>query len=162
MDIVLAGTGHRPPRLRLGYDNASRQLLRQFVKEQLEVLAPARVISGMAQGLDQALAEAALELGIPVTAAVPFAGQESRWPADAQRIYHEILKQTTVETIFPGGYEGWKFTGRDKWMVRNCNKLMALWDGEQKGGTWATVRFARDEGKRIVNIWDAWLVFRGK
>jgi hypothetical protein len=36
----------------------------------------------MARGWDLALAKAAVELGLPLFAAIPFVGQESRWPAE--------------------------------------------------------------------------------
>ena len=160
--MILAGTGHRPPRLNLGYDLASRKLLRDFVCGHLIALKPSKVISGGAQGFDQALAEAALELGIPLVVAAPFEGQEKKWPAEAQRIYRDILSKATVEIVCEGGYAGWKFIKRDQWMILNSNSVIALWDGTKSGGTWETVAFAQKLGREIICVWDEWLAFRGK
>lgn len=156
--FVVAGTGHRPPRLKLGYDSESRHLLREFAREQLRSIEPTEVVSGMAQGWDQALAEAALELNIPFVAAVPFKGQEKKWPTEAQKIFRGILERAVlVQVVCDGSYAPWKFVRRDHWMADRCDGLLALWDGGRSGGTWGTVDYAMKKGKQVVNFWDEWV-----
>ena len=55
----VAGTGHRPNKLG-GYDDDIYQRLVTLAMTYLEETRPKRVISGMALGWDQALAEAAV------------------------------------------------------------------------------------------------------
>jgi hypothetical protein len=38
--------------------------------------------------------------------------------------------------------------------------LVALWDGEKKGGTWGTVRYAGKVGLDVANAWEDWQRFR--
>lgn len=162
--IVLAGTGHRPPRLGLGYDSDSNRLLWKFACEQLEGLAPTTVVSGMAQGWDAALAHAAVSLGIPFIAAIPFEGQESKWPEDARKRYSLLLNRAKeVQIVCPGPYANWKFYERDKRMVDLAGMVLALLDSRpEKSGTRATVDYAFVKGVRTVNCWDDWIAYRGK
>ena len=39
---------------------------------------------------------------------------------------------------------------RDRYMVNNCDVLIAVWDGIEKGGVWETVEYARAIGKPII------------
>jgi hypothetical protein len=80
MPITIAATGHRPDKLVNQYDEASLARLTEFAATCLKQLAPDFVISGMALGWDQAIAEAAVSLDIPLIAEIPFPGQPSRWP----------------------------------------------------------------------------------
>lgn len=153
--MILAGTGHRPQRLG-GYSETVNNKLRKLITKELEKLRPNRVISGMALGFDMALAEAAINLDIMVVAAVPFEGQEEKWPERSQERYHNILKNCeTIEYCSPPGYTPYKLQFRNRWMVDNCDALLALWDGGN-GGTCNCVRYAEEYNKRIINLWDKW------
>lgn len=160
--MIYAATGHRPDKLG-GYDSLVdarlRNLALAFLREQ-EDGVPAMVISGMAQGWDMAWAEAALALGIPLIAAVPFDGQESRWPEPAQKRWRGILDQANnVEVISYGEYAAWKMQVRNRWMVNRCDVLVALWNGAAGGGTANCVEYAQQQRKPIVNLWER---FNGK
>lgn len=74
---IICGTGHRPDKLG-GYSNEVTQKLIRVCRFGLEKLQPSLVISGMALGYDQALAEAAIELKIPFHAYCPCYGQDSK------------------------------------------------------------------------------------
>lgn len=163
--MKITATGHRPPRLGLGYGDADRRTLAGFATC---VLAEMRdrgyrieeAISGMAQGWDQAFASAALSLGIPLVAALPFDGQDQKWPEDARAIYRDMLgRATLVEVVCPGDHANWKFIRRDEWMADRADVVVALWDGEKQGGTWKTVRHATHGGKNVLNVmplWERW------
>lgn len=131
----MAFTGHRPEKLG-GYGPSRLQwAVRGALREALLALNPSLCISGMALGVDQWAAEACLELDIPFVAAVPFAGQESRWPAESQRHYHELLKRAwRVHVVSGGGYAPEKMHTRNEWMVDHCNTLVSVWNGSS-GGT---------------------------
>ena len=88
----------------------------------------------MALGWDQALAVAAVTLGIPLIAAVPFAEQAAAWPEGSQLRYRNLLAEAAeVHTICPPGYAGWKMQQRNNWMVIKSDVLLALWNGTSGG-----------------------------
>jgi uncharacterized phage-like protein YoqJ len=155
--MIIGLTGHRPPRLGLGYTKDDSLFLFKFAVQCLQEEGEiTELISGVAQGWDRAGAEAAYFLCVPVRAAVPFEGQESKWPEQAQEDYRDFLTKCKVVVVSPGGYSNSKFFLRDKYIVDNCHKLLALYDGEEKGGTWQTVKYAKSKGIPIVNCWDKW------
>ncbi len=156
---MLAVTGHRPEKL-LGYGAPAFLHLTRFASSQLRSVKPQTVITGMALGWDQAVAEACCQLGIPFIAAVPFAGQERRWQDPDQKRYTDLLRcAKRVEVTAKGGYEAWKMQRRNQWMVQQCKELLALWDGSA-GGTANCVRYATARKVPIIDCWDEWLKFK--
>lgn len=152
---VLAGTGHRPDKLG-GYGAEVSARLVDLARAALVKYQPDEVISGMALGWDTALALAAIELGIPLTAAVPFEGQERKWRPEQQEVFRAILaRATTVVIVSPGGYAVWKMQVRNEWMVDRATGLLALWNGSG-GGTGNCIEYARTRQVEIVNLWAAW------
>lgn len=140
----VAGTGHRPNKIG-GYDYYApqRQWIRQQVRSKLEDLKPELVISGMALGYDQDLAQVSVEMGLPFVAALPFIGQESQWPKSSQDYYFWLLERAEdVIVVTGGGYSAYKMQVRNEFMVNNCDILLACWDGSD-GGTGNCVKYAR-------------------
>ncbi len=41
---------------------------------------------------------------------------------------------------------------RDKFLVKKSDYMLAVYNGEQRGGTAATVRYAKDSGRKIILI----------
>ena len=162
-DFVLAGTGHRPGKLG-GYNNAEVRLaLTELAAKVIARVRPDYIISGMALGWDQALADAAVAHHIPFIAAVPFKGQESKWPWEAQEQYLWLLDQAEeVQIIGTPGYSAKKMQARNIWMVHQCTALAALWDSKENGGTWNCIRYARKVGKPCISMWKAWEELRSK
>lgn len=151
--MIVAGTGHRPDKLG-GYVTPAKQHLFKFAHDYFRANRPEHIITGMAQGWDFALASAANTLRIPYTCAVPFLGQESRWPKDAQEFYRIMLDGAkNVVVVSDGDYAVWKMQTRNEWMVDNCDTVVALWNGTS-GGTGNCVAYAQKVGKPIINVWD--------
>lgn len=158
--MIIAGTGHRPKKLG-GYEDEIFNRLVKFCEAELRRLSPKKVISGMAIGFDQALAQAAVNLDIPYIAAVPFRGQESKWPGKAVIFYHKLLKQAErVVYVSPGGFAAYKMHLRNGWMVDNCNLLLTLWDGIPSGGTYSCTEYAQQVDRAMVNAWERWVEFK--
>lgn len=150
-----AATGHRPEKLG-GYDEHAFAKLFYFAKDTLTLIQPTTMISGMAQGWDQAIAAAAIELNIKVIAAIPCVGQEKLWPEKAQRFYHALLAKIP-EQVFVSKKPFTKrcMQVRNIWMVDNCEKVLALWD-ETPGGTANCVMYARAIHRPVVNVYEHW------
>lgn len=156
--MIIAGTGHRPDKLG-GYGDDVHDALVSTAHEFLGnhhafVALIERVISGGALGWDQALAEAALRLNLPLTMALPFPGFWSKWPKRSQD-YLELLASQADKIVYvcEEGYAPWKMQERNKWMVDNCSHVLALWNGTD-GGTANCVRYAEKMGKPVINLWE--------
>jgi uncharacterized phage-like protein YoqJ len=159
---VVAVTGHRPDKLG-GYGSAAKIKLLSFAVDQFDRAlrkGPLVVITGMALGWDQAVAQACVIHGIPFHAAIPFVGQEQMWPEESQRLYSDLLKKASKVTIVsPGRYESWKMHRRNEFMVDHCTVLVALWNGSP-GGTASCVSYAERKQTKVVNLWSTWENFR--
>lgn len=153
---TIAVTGHRPEKVG-GHGITARRALGAFAAEQLRLLAPDYVITGMALGWDQAIAAGCVLLGIPFTAAVPFEGQERRWPPEAQERYHRLLsfagQRVVVCDEFTPAVRA--LQKRNEWMVDHAEEVIALWDGSF-GGTHNCITYARKKGVPVTNLWDRW------
>lgn len=157
--MIIAGTGHRPNKLG-GYSLNIRLKLKYLAKDNLMRYKASKVISGMALGWDTALAEAALELNLPLIAAIPFKGQELRWPKESQDLYNDILsKAREVKYISEEGFSSYKMQIRNEWMVNNCDLILALWNGDLSGGTYNCINYAKAklESNKIINLWDTFI-----
>lgn len=154
--MILAGTGHRPSRLG-GYGDDVFSKLVDLGMWAISEYQPSKIISGMAQGWDQALAEAAIRSGCPFVAAIPFTGQESVWPPAAKERYSRLVKSAATAIVITGGdYSAYKMQARNAWMVDNADGILALWNGTS-GGTANCVRYAEANQKPVFNLWDRWV-----
>jgi uncharacterized phage-like protein YoqJ len=152
--MIIAATGHRPDKLG-GYTPEIRENLRRVAREFL-ALHPrvSEAVSGMALGWDQAFAHAAIDLGIPVVAAIPFKGQAARWPEQAQAYYRKLIDRSArVVHVSPlPTFTQDAFQARNEWMVDYSHAIVALWNGSP-GGTANCIDYARASGRTITNLW---------
>jgi uncharacterized phage-like protein YoqJ len=176
MSITVAFTGHRPKDL-FGYrDDAAWQRLRERIAQYLTVLARLNehvtVITGGAQGVDQTAFWASTDVrdamgNLDTQVYVPFAGQESRWLQTgtfSQDEYHRMLSTAdNVNVLHPALDDGDNrqavqlLMARNRAMVDAADILIAVTDMDvskpaSKGGTAATIRYAKSQGKRIEQI----------
>jgi uncharacterized phage-like protein YoqJ len=150
--MIVAGTGHRPDKLG-GYSDDVTNALVHTACDALERLQPETVISGCALGWDQALIAAALHLGIPIMAAVPFTGFDAKWPSQSRARLADLLSRcATVRTVCEPGYAAWKLQKRNEWMVDHCDIVLACWNGTA-GGTANCVGYAKGLGRPVKNAW---------
>lgn len=145
-------TGHRPNKLG-GY--IENNPIANYVKAQLRDVIVNSIkegyttfISGMALGVDMWVAEIVLELRkanpqIKLIAAVPFSGQECKWPSQSQKRWRGIIDQADdVVHVCEAGYSAWKMQKRNEWMVDHAARVVAVWDGTS-GGTGNCVGYAK-------------------
>lgn len=151
----MAGTGHRPKDLGLPPDVPYSSEVVELCRSHVGWFSPTLVISGMALGLDLALAQAAKDEEIPLLAAIPFDGQEERWfNPETRSIYFDLRDYAKeVVVVSPGGYEPWKMQARNRFMVDRCDFLLALWSGRRRGGTFNCLQYAESKHCQMANIW---------
>ena len=154
--MIVCATGHRPNKLG-GYGLDVKTKLEQLAFTWLEEHKPDKAISGMALGWDQAFARAAIELNIPLVAAIPFTGQEQAWPDSSQKEWKRLVDAAyEVVIVSEGGYAAWKMQKRNEWMVDQSDMVLALWDGSS-GGTCNCIKYANKVSRPISNLWTNWL-----
>lgn len=159
--MIVAGTGHRPERILLrdknAYDEDVFGRLVALAQAALKKTSPDAVIAGGALGWDTALADAALSLDLPLFLYIPFEGQERRWPREAQSHYLHLRDHAArIVVCSPGGYTAAKLLRRNEAMVDDADALLALWDGEPRGGTYRTVQYAQEQEKPVWNLYPSW------
>lgn len=128
--------------------------VRRTLREALVTYSATEALSSLAQGTDQLFAEVALELDIPVRAIVPLGAYESFFKDSAVLAnYRRLLGQarrTDLELHFPPERA---FFEAGKFVVDECQVLLAVWDGkpaEGLGGTADIVSYARSRGRPVV------------
>lgn len=156
MKKIIGVSGHRPDKLG-GYTDEVFNSLVQTFEEWLSVNSVKRVVTGMALGWDQAVAQACINRKMPFWAAVPFTGQERKWFPKSIELYKNLLAQAEkVIVVSEGGYAPYKMHVRNKFIIDNCDKLVVMWNGDQFGGTWGCIKYARSKGFKEINLFDDW------
>lgn len=137
--MKIAVTGHRPTRLR-----GQQKMIKEWAMEQLYRLQPSVVYDGMAQGVDQIVATAAKELGIPVICCYAF-------PRNSYHPIEEWIMENNQVVFVSPQYSKSAYWFRDKFMVDAADKLLCVWDGVGGGGTFITRNYALQQGKEIID-----------
>lgn len=161
--IRFSGTGHRPDKLG-GYHKLEQSggivvpyLIRYLINCHAAMATDPSdrivVISGLAQGWDTWLLEAALASGVCYTvAACPCPGQESPWPARAQEKYRGLIEQVDKYVLVCDSYDYDAMQLRNEYMVDESDVVLAMWNGT-KGGTHNCIKYADRVNRDIFNFW---------
>lgn len=155
-----AFTGHRPRKLPWGYDETDPRCfaLKRSLAEQIIQLADAGYtdfFSGMAEGADTWTALAVLDLkkenpALRLHCVLPYRGQANQWSASARRLYFSILEKSDDLVYMSRGYSVECMLKRNRYLVDHTACLLAVYNGERRGGTAMTVRYAQKLGRRII------------
>lgn len=157
--MKIAITGHRSNKLGGDYDLKSGLMMSIRAKIIETIMNPLpnpdelTLISGMALGIDTLFAKIAIGLNIPLIAAIPCNEQDRTWPQRSREIYHNLLDYNKIQIYHVTGreYSHACMQKRNEWVVDNCDKLIAVWDGTP-GGTANCVKYAQSVGKEIIFI----------
>ncbi len=168
MSDVCCFTGHRPHRFAFSPDGFRPERVQAALGAQVRRLYDEGVrtfISGMSAGVDLWAAAEVVRLrrehpAVALVAAVPFAGQESRWSAPLQREYRRLLAACSeVVCLFDAAAAAADpadcYRRRNRYMVDRADVVLAVCEldiAASRTGTAATVRYARQKQKRIVYI----------
>jgi uncharacterized phage-like protein YoqJ len=134
--MIISVTGHRK------VENESS--VRKETEELFNKLKPELVYTGMAIGFDTIVAEICVKLGIPFIAAVPFEGQERKWNVEDKVVYHNLLSKAKESILVSyGGFAFWKYQKRNEYLVDNADEMVAYFNGEQHGGTFNCLEYAK-------------------
>lgn len=134
---TVAITGHRPEKIK---DMAK---VEQALRDAYHELEVSKVIQGMAAGVDLLSAKVAYQMDIPFISARPWAGHKPR-KADKYNYEQAIMHaEEVVDVSLSDSYLGpWMYQVRNEWMVNRAELVIAVWDGEESGGTYNCVKYA--------------------
>lgn len=159
VERACAFTGHRPRKFPWGYDELDTQCvsLKSVLTEQIEQLAMNGVtqfLSGMAEGVDTWAALAVLALrekndALKLHCILPCREQAEQWGAPAQALYRSILEQADSVVYVNRDYKKDCMLERNRFLVEHSDILLAVYNGERRGGTAATIRYARKAGREV-------------
>jgi hypothetical protein len=162
--LVIGVTGHRD--LVAAELAAIRELVRSFLLRLRDQFPdrPLELLSPLAEGADQLVAEIGIELGLTLTVPLPmpkafymadFGSSDSRQRFDrlaqsASAVYElPVIRGSTPEEIsVPGEGRDRQYAQLGVFLCAHSHILLALWDGrpsEQTGGTSQVVRFHHDD-----------------
>ena len=165
-------TGHRPDKL-WGYDILSPNylILRKKFKELLINGEYEEGVSGMALGTDMVFAMAVLELrsegyNIKLRCAIPCLKQYIKWNPDDIMLWKSIVMQADTKVLVTNSlYTPYCMPKRNRYMVDTVDDVMALYNGDETGGTADCVKYAESQNKNIIvlnpNDVDKWGVNYG-
>jgi uncharacterized phage-like protein YoqJ len=167
MSKTYAVTGHRPQSIP-NYDFSKLQRLATNV---LIAYKPDKVITGMALGWDIAIADTAYQLSIPYIAAIPFNHQDCKWNDEDRSLWEELVfladEVVYVDTVDGyktkncevGAYHVSKMHKRNKYIIDHCTNVLALYSGQESGGTYKCIEYAKSKNIPIANVWGSWLKY---
>ena len=168
MSDICCFTGYRPHRFGFTADGLRPEHVQEALAKQIAALYEEgcrTFISGMCIGVDLWAAAEVLKLKkshpeVRLWAAVPFEGQEGHWSYPWQLEYRRVLSACDKVEVLCNQKEAAAdatacYRRRNRWMVDRADTVLAVCRldvGDQRGGTAATVRYARDKQKRILYI----------
>mgnify|MGYP001080788368 CR=1 FL=1 len=162
MNKACAFTGHRPSKLPWRYNETDSRCvaLKMVLTEQITALVDAgftQFLSGMAEGTDvwSALAVLSLREQNPATklhCILPCKEQAEKWSVSSQELYRSILGRADSVVYVSRDYHKKCMLDRNRFLVEHAAALLAVYNGEQRGGTAATIRYAQKMSREIMVI----------
>jgi len=140
-------TGHRDiPMDRIAYVG---QELRREVLNAIED-GYTRFLSGFAEGADLIFAEIVAEEKkyhpeLILEAAIPYAGRLKT--KDGK--FHDLLRVCNAVKVECQSYAPSCFMRRNRYMAGQAQRVIAVYDGRERGGTLFTMRYAHTLGKEV-------------
>ena len=140
--MKVAVTGHRCQRIK-GFEKDIEYWLVEQIKNLLACYDQVILLDGMAQGVDQIAALAALKSGAQVSCYFPYRKK--------LRGVQEYIAENAIEIRFlEEKYSGGCHIRRDRRMVDDCDLLLVVWDGKPWGGAYQTYQYALEKGRDVL------------
>lgn len=155
-----AFTGHRPKKFPWGYDETDARCiaLKKALAGEIAQLADAGYtdfLSGMAEGVDTWAAMEVLALkkerpALKLHCILPCPGQANQWTVSARKRYLSTLQIADSVVYVSDEYSESCMLERNRYLVDHAACLLAVYNGEQRGGTAMTVRYAEKRRRKIL------------
>lgn len=145
-------TGHRDlPQDQINYVKAV--LLREIEKAVTDGFTC--FMSGFAEGVDQYFVEMVMEKqkdnpALELIAVIPYRKRLDSLRAKGQTF--EMLEACTDVIVMQEEYHPSVYSHRNRYMAQHSDRVIAVYDGREKGGTVRTIRFAHQMKKELREI----------
>lgn len=155
-------TGHRPQKISWKFNKEDKRY--EVIRKETKKLVKQAIkngyttfLSGMALGFDTMCAEIVLELKkentqIKLVCVLPCENQASRWDREKQLKYSNILALADAVINVCKCYNSTCMQQRNEYMVNNSSLVISLFNNIESGGTYNTIRYARENNKTIWQI----------
>ena len=160
--MICCVTGHRPKGFPFSYDLEDSYFLiyLDVLKDTVEELmfeGYDHFISGMADGVDLDFASSVASLsnefeGIVLESALPYPLHTPIDPSEDDIVRNTLVNQSQKITVVSPKYFNGCMQKRNRYMVDNSDMVIAIWNGEKKGGTWNTIQYAISKNKPVRYI----------
>lgn len=142
--MILGVSGHRE------LIKPTEEIYEQFLYE-VDWMKPKAILSGLAVGFDSIVAQAAIDLNIPLWAAIPFPDQHKLWSPEQKKKYEFFLSKAQNVYVANNTFSNWAYHKRNRHIVDTSHNLI-VWLTEVKGGTFKTVEYANQKNKCVINL----------
>lgn len=112
-------------------------------------------MSSFAEGVDQYFAEIVLEMrksnpALELVAVIPY--QKRLDNLRQKKWTYDMLEACTDVVVIREGYQPSVYSHRNRYMVEHSDRVIAVYDGREKGGTAGTIRFTHTMKKELREI----------
>ena len=155
-------TGHRPQKFPWKYDETDSRCvaLKAVLADQIIALVDdgfTQFLSGMAEATDTWFSLVVLSLreqnpAIKLHCILPCKEQADKWAASSRDLYYSILDRADSLVYVSRAYHKNCMLERNRFLVDHAAALLAVYNGERRGGTAATLRYAQKMGREIIVI----------
>jgi len=150
---TIAFTGHRPKDL----EGATYMQFRDALDALgTSVRTDLRFVVGGALGVDHWAALYARDHSIPYTIILPFPPEVMGkfWgEADRRALLSDIDHSEELQIVNHIVYDVRGYNKRNEWMVNMAQVVFAVWTGKRTGGTANCIRYAKEQGVPVWNLW---------
>lgn len=111
--------------------------------------------SSLAAGTDQIFADAVLDAGGKLIAVVPMEDYASHFEDEPLKEYKRLLAKAQIVDLRSKKPDEGAFLEAGKWIARDVDCMVAVWDGEDaagRGGTADIVAYAMSLGRQVHHI----------
>lgn len=154
---TIAFTGHRMNRIRIEKEELSGLISAAIIHFYIKGF---RVfLNGCAQGFDMIAAEEVLKMkenypDIELHCIIPFTGQSDRMSPDEKSRYNTILSAADYQICLSEKYYDGCFLRRNDYLIDNSTQIITYYDNSPKGGTYYTVKNAKNKGLEVFNLFE--------
>ena len=111
------------------------------------------MLNSVAAGADQLCAQIGLSLGFELVCPLPFKEYRNDFSKSERQIYDGLIKEaSSIKIISESAEKDEAYLAAGRFIVRNCDVLVAVWDGQpQKSicGTQAVITYASIIGRAV-------------
>jgi hypothetical protein len=111
--------------------------------------------SSLAAGTDQIFADAVLDAGGKLIAVIPMEGYATQFEDAPLKDYERLLAKAQIVDLQSKKPDEGAFLEAGKWIVREVDRIVAVWDGEDavgRGGTADIVAYATSLARQVHHI----------